>query len=1532
MFCVKRVRVKEGLAAILCGHFDCVSYAVTPCGHFLTVTVSYDMEKFIELGKTFLLEGAKLLTFFEKHQELEREEKCRREDEEKEERLRIAAEDKEERRRQQDEERETQRQEREIRRLQMEAELQRQKVEAEEAQRRHELEMKRLELEQTHQGPGAQATNKEDRAKAPKLPSFVDGKDDLDAYLQRFERFATTAKWEKAGWATKLSALLLGRALDVYSRLSEEAALDYGKMKIALMRRYDLTEDGYRRKFRISTPETDESPDQFIVRLSTYLIRWLELSKTEKTFEGLKDLMVKEQFINSCPKELAVNLRERAPETLEEMAKIADQYLDAHGKHVLSPTRDKQPTLPEKEDNKKPLSDTSLLYCYRCNGPGHRSANCPTRKCYLCGRHGHEARNCKSSVPRSGGQIKNGNPVRRNQVSAGCIVQSSPPQATAEDIQACIEDEQLLLACGKKIPLLSSACVQPLSGARSKMPVVKGKVGDKTVDVLRDTGCSSVVVKKELVSEEQYTGDFNCMLLIANTVRKVPIARITIDTPYLSGEVDVQCLPDAIYDLIIGNVPGARPAEDPDSRWHEACAVTTRSQAMKDRKQTPLKVASGSKSAIVDRNELVILQRKDKSLEKYRDRKDITVKGEQEVSFEVKDGVLYRSYKHPHVNGGKPIRQVMVPTPLRRQLIEIAHESIMGGHMGVKKTADKIQKAFYWPGIQGDVSRHCKSCDICQKTVNKGSVPKVPLQKMPLIDMPFKRVAIDLIGPISPSSEAGHRYILTLVDYAMRYPEAVPLKNIDTETVAEALVDIFSRLGIPEEILSDLGTQFVSDCMKEVARLLSIKQLTTTPYHPMCNGLTEKFNGTLKTTLKRLCSEQPRLWHRYINPLLFAYPEVAQESTGFSPFELLYRRAVRGPMFILKELWTKEVEVPEVKNSYQYVFELREKLEDTLKIAHEELQKAQQKGKHYYDRKTKVRKFQPGDKVLVLLPTDHNKLLMQWKGPYEVSAVVGINDYKVRVKDKLKVYHSNLLKAYIEREEKLEEAAATIAEGLVTSVIRSDETNELELHSDEDDNGFLEIGGYVAKESVADVMTGPGLSDTERAEFLDLAQEFSSLFTEAPGTMNLVQHHINLTSSEPVRCKPYPVPYSMRESLKKDIDCMMKMGVIRESNSPYASPVVVVKKKDGSNRVCVDYRKLNKLTVFDPEPMPAAVDLFQKLNGDKFFSKVDLSKGYWQVTIPEVDTPKTAFVTPDGSYEFLKMPFGMVNSAATLKRGMKNLLKGMKNVEFYWDDILVHTRTWEDHLKTLGELFSRLAQAGMTIRPSKCVFGADSIDFLGHQLQQGLIGLHEDNVAKIRKAPRPTTKKQVRSFMGLAGYYRDFIPNFAAVAAPLSDLTRKGQPSKVEWGDAQEKAYQTIKILLAGDPILRLPDPEKTFVLRTDASDYGIGAVLMQEHGDKLFPMSYASKKLSHAELNYSTIEKECLAVVWGIKTFHMYVYGGRFILQTDHEPLKYMNSAKFTNNRLMRWAMALQSYNMKVEAIKGSDNVGADYLSRVLE
>jgi hypothetical protein len=953
--------------------------------------------------------------------------------------------------------------------------------------------------------------------------------------------------------------------------------------------------------------------------------------------------------------------------------------------------------------------------------------------------------------------------------------------------------------------------------------------------------------------------------------------------------------------------------------------------AKKTDEKGSLRVAGTDKFMDVDKSKLIEMQLNDSSLDKYWSLKDPKVKGEHEIMFQVRSGVLYRQFTHPRVNQGRSIEQIVVPTKLRRQVMSVAHDSITAGHMGIRKTTDRVLSNFYWPGIHGDITRFCRSCDICQKTVPKGKIPKVPLQKMPLIDVPFKRVAVDLVGPIHPPSESGHRYILTLVDYATRYPEAIALKRISTEDVAEALVDMYSRLGVPEEILHDMGTQFMSECMCEVSRLLSIRRLTTTPYHPMCNGLVEKYNGTLKLMLKRLCCEQPKQWHRFINALLFAYREIPQESTGFAPFELLYGRTIRGPMHILKQLWTAESDEPEVRNSYQYVFELQERIEQTLEIAKTELQKSQQRYKHYYDRKAKARKFEPGQLVLIILPTDNNKLLMQWKGPYEVESVVGENGYRVKVRGRCKTYHANLLKEYVQRSEG---GSALIGGDVPTlsvasaAIIESVESNDEDAVQDDD---LLELNTCVSKENVDDVKFGQELSESQRQSVRSLVDEYSHVFTDLPGTTNVIQHHVQLTSDEPMRSRPYPVPYSIRESLRQDIQSMLSMGVIRESTSAYASPVVIVRKTDGTNRICIDYRKLNKVTVFDPEPMVTADDVFQDLSGDQYFTKVDLSKGYWQVPVAMEDIHKTAFVTPDGSYEFLKMPFGMMNSAATLVRGIRKMLSGMNCVVSFIDDILVHSKTWSEHVSTLRELFERLEAAQFTARPSKCIIATDNVDFIGHHIGQGIVSPHDDNISKIRDAPRPKTKKEVRSFLGLTGFYREYIPDYAAIAVPLTDLTKKGGPVTVTWGNAQEKAYKSLIMHITKRPILRLPDSSKSYVLRTDASAVGIAAVLMQEHDGKLFPVSYASKKLSQREKAYSTIEKECLAIVWSVRKYMMYLYGTEFVLQTDHQPLLYVNRARFINDRIMRWAMFLQNYRFRVEAIKGSDNHGADYLSRAV-
>ena len=272
--------------------------------------------------------------------------------------------------------------------------------------------------------------------------------------------------------------------------------------------------------------------------------------------------------------------------------------------------------------------------------------------------------------------------------------------------------------------------------------------------------------------------------------------------------------------------------------------------------------------------------------------------------------------------------------------MRLAHETLMSGHLGTKKTLDRFVAEFFWPEICGDVARFRKSCDICQRTIQKGRVSKVPLGKLPLINTPFKRVAVYIVGPIEPRSEKRNRYILTMIDYATRYPEAVALPSIETERVAEALVEMFSRVGIPDEMLTDCGSQFTAEVMKDVSRLLSLQQLTTTPYHPMCNGLVERFHATMKQMLRRMCAERPKDWDKYLPALLFAIREVQQELLRFSPFELLYGHSVRGPMAILRELWSGEVNDEQVLSTYQYLIELKERLEQTCQLARDNLKRS----------------------------------------------------------------------------------------------------------------------------------------------------------------------------------------------------------------------------------------------------------------------------------------------------------------------------------------------------------------------------------------------------------------------------------------------------------------------------------------------------------------------------------------------------------------------------------------------------------------
>ena len=440
---------------------------------------------------------------------------------------------------------------------------------------------------------------------------------------------------------------------------------------------------------------------------------------------------------------------------------------------------------------------------------------------------------------------------------------------------------------------------------------------------------------------------------------------------------------------------------------------------------------------------------------------------------------------------------------------------------------------------------------------------------------------------------------------------------------------------------------------------------------------------------------------------------------------------------------------------------------------------------------------------------------------------VGMTDYRIRIGKSEKVYHIYMLKKYFESGDSSEGVSGASKNIEESSDLENVAAAVIEDETDEDVELMLPGLSPGGSETVKDVHISSDLSEEQQQQWWQLVNEFQDIFSDRPGEIKAVEHRIRLTDDNPICSKPYPVPHAMKEVIKEEVKEMKRLGVIEPSNSPYASPLLIVKKKDGSNRPVVDFRRLNKVTVFDAEPMPSAEDIYARLSSSQYFSKMDFCKGYWQIPMAVEDRAKTVFSTPFGLYQFTRMPFGLQNACATYGRMMRLLLDGMQQADNFVDDVISFTDGWIQHLQELRELFERVRGAGLTVKPSKCYFGHRQVDFVGHTVGQGSLRTKDDKVERIVQAPVPKTKTQLRSYLGLAGYYRRFVPSYATVAAPLTDLLRKGAPNNLEWGAAQESAFQQLKGMLASQSVLRLPDQSKQFLLRTDASDLGLGAVLL---------------------------------------------------------------------------------------------------------
>ena len=1023
-------------------------------------------------------------------------------------------------------------------------------------------------------GPG-QASRVGHRPTLPKLPAFRDKTDDIDSYLFRFETHATALKWDKTHWVTYLSALLEGTALTLFHSLSdtENGTVTYEQLKSALLKKFQCTPEGFRKRFRESKPTAGEPFETYAVELRRLADRWISLSKVEKTYEGLLGLILSEQLLQSVSHDLATFLCEKDERSFQNLIKSAESYRHAHPNKNLA--RRSEATVfgsvASVRDEHRPSEHFGPTNSFRGHG-GYQSG--PSR---FWNRRGFD------STRRSRGGRFRGQATRKEIVDTG---RSGNQSSTTKCCFLCKQPGHLHQTCPwksrknpcricnfshppdqcpfhKAVAKESMACalappsVCPEVDFSGKLHLQSGTVNGVRCSVLRDTGATICAVRKRLVQPCQLLGSSVRCVSFGGREEEFPLAKVSVDSPYFSGEMTCCVLDAPVADFIVGNVP-----------------------------QIP---------SLVPQDE---------------------------------------------------------------------------------------------------------SCELTMQN----------------------------------SSAASQR-------------------------------------------------------------------------------------------------------------------------------------------------------------------------------------------NKYYDKKTQDRKFSVGEEVLVLLPSASNKLLSSWLGPFPITKVFH-PDYRVLVKGKEKVFHANMLKRYVRREEAADVAVggskcvqsvgdfvpwreiSPLLDEADISVPKVPSTSSGDFHAVESvcsagvvqDHGedvsvptlSVPMSTSIPDEDVSCVQFDAALSEVQLDELKAVFQTHADILTTRPGVFsgNLMLE-IPLTSDVPIRRKMYNLPFSSKEVVEKEIQVMLDLEIIEPSKSPYSSPVVLVRKKDGSCRFCIDFRGLNKITVFDAEPIPNVEDLFVRLAHSRFFTKIDLAKGYWKILVLPEDRPKTAFATHQGLFQFIRMPFGLVSAPAVFARMMRMLHLADLSAENFFD-ILVHSASWSDHLHHVRNVLDRLKSYGLTARPSKILAGFQSLEFLGHVVGSGVLRPDESKTDKILQVSTPTTKKQVRSLLGLLSFYRRYIPGFASVAAPLTDLTKEGGRScrSIHWTPDCASALQEIQDILSRKPVLLLPRLDLPFVLQTDASSTGLGAVLLQEFEDSLHPVCFASRKLLDREKRFSTIERECLAIVWAVHKFVRFLWGVRFVLQTDHRPL----------------------------------------------
>ncbi|XP_064482824.1 uncharacterized protein LOC135395659 [Ornithodoros turicata] len=1345
----------------------------------------------------------------------------------------------------------------------------------------------------------------------PTQESLVPGWfEDVEATL---EAYNVPKEWR----AGLVLPLLSERARALLTRLSSVERTQYDKLKSKILEGLRLSTAEYRHLFLQSRRSGKETWDQFAVRIENYLSYYLR-SCNVKSMEELQQLMVVDRLKECLTPEARAHIILNGGEGLlkpSDLAKMAENFDES----LKCKTNSSGNTVPNK--HRETVSSKAKLDSSLRPNTSHAGARPKKGGCY--GRHSPD------------------------HILKDCPQRKKEPKAQTNAVSVATVPEDNVLVARVAVPIADRKLShEPADGSDklhfNKLQEVQLKNSGSTFTAYVDSGAEISVIKRSSVSKYDTSGSTLKLIGAFGEVKTAELAyvplRLVMSTTYVSSEqadpVFLCALVDRLAEgttaLITYDVyeqlrrtfdPSVTPNEGEcvkddtvvrDTLLTEVDDINSDEEDNGLVEEDDLAPRISSLQVVQSRNterqgsraEFIELQKNDPTLADAWDQAHEGTHG-----MTIIDGLLY----HQDSINGHTCKQLVLPEEKRAEVLQLAHDIPWAGHLSQKKTLQRIKGSFYWPGISGEVKRYCQSCHGCQIKSPARWSDKAPITPIARPSVRFQVVNMDCIGPIDPPSSKEHKYALCVVDLCTRWPEVVCLRTLTAKAVCCALLEIFARLGVPEIICCDNGTNFTAKLTREFLERMGSTPRFSTPDHPQSNGLVERWNGTFKSMLFHVVEEYGRDWDKHVPFLLWAYREVPNVTTGESPFEMMYGRSPNGPLSILQKTWTEDWTVPNELNkpASEYLAELRHKINVADERARAAVAESQERSIRHYNLRTRDKQFSDGDQVIWFDDNNGDKLRPKWTGPATILERTRPYSYLIEFEDgNRKTVHANKLRPYYAK------------------------ANTVGVIFDED-NDFGKVEWVPRRENGRQelTLTTDDLTHQQLEELRSVINKYKDVFGQTPGRCKIGYHSINVkTGAEPQKAYPYRIPMALRKEVEKQIHELLEWGLIYPVESKYAHPIVCVSKKDGRMRLCVDYRKLNAITEPDAFPMSQANEILCQVAGAKFITVIDMLRGYWQIPLEKNAEHCTAFVTHQGQYAWRVMPYGLRNSASTFQRVVNEVLLPHRDYACaYIDDVAIFSETWEDHIRHLGKVLNAVADAGLTINVTKCKFAQKQVHFLGHVVGSGTHAPDTGRIKAIEEIARPETKKDLRSFLGLCNYYRDYVPNFSGVVLPLTQLTCKRIPQKLPWTTEAEKAFCEVKRCLASASLLYAPDPGKGYLLATDASDYAVGACLSQLADDgKEHPIAFLSRKLSPTQTRWATIEREAFAIIWALQRLETWLFGAMITIITDHNPLKYLTLTTPHSARLTRWALALQKFNVTIVHKQGTLNANADALSRL--